>query len=863
MKLSLSAGRMLSLFLGVHTVASVDCFATEANPQPPAITGANVVSNTQRRISWTPYPAAQQFRILSTTNLAQPYTPDSSGVVSGYDWTAPLSGQAVFHRVEVVPLSSNALLNATILNRLTYGPTPSEIERITAIGPQAYINEQLAGETIVESLDTAPPITNSPPRLTNWTRVTLTGTTTGTNLYIYLSGPGRVYVDFFKMVKGTNINVGVNMLKNPDFEALPLTTMWRVPSLYSTSVITNSPTVNKRSASGARCLLLVGTSGGSGSTSSSIWQGFSPTNHSATQRFALAFSYLPTPNSGSNVLTVRLSGGQVITNIVLPPAPPVPPPALSPLYGKLTNGAPPLSVGLTAKVTNTISDLRAYHVMRAVQSKRQLHEILVQFFDNHFCTEYQKIEDWFDNNQSNVITNDSTRANLAVDLKWREYSKWRKLLLDPRCNFYDLLKASAESPAMIIYLDTILSSRSAANENYARELLELHTFGADNGYIQQDIVDLAKIWTGWRVDKKATTSATNALASPVANRTNNVGVWVLHFSTNSHNYTSTKRLFTNNVIDPRFGPPYGGQPYSLIISNNAYPGTNGMQEGYRVIQHLANLPYTAEFLSVKLCRLFIHEHFEFGVYDYTDPNLSPEAQLVKDCMTAWDTPASDGRKGNIRSVLTVIFNSALFRGHGASQQKIKTPLEFTISAIRALRLGNTDSSGYVTASADTDGYGLSGASGNTSPLGRMGGMGLFNKAEPDGYSEFGRIWLNTANLCERMRFAQHLMMPSTSSLKSSDYGSPGTRNSSDPAKLVRLKLAQPSWNDPAAIADYFLSILFPGEGKANLDLDRQAAINFLSTDDAGNPSPFNLTSHDGRLRGMVALLLCLPRFQEQ
>jgi uncharacterized protein (DUF1800 family) len=416
---------------------------------------------------------------------------------------------------------------------------------------------------------------------------------------------------------------------------------------------------------------------------------------------------------------------------------------------------------------------------------------------------------------------------------------------------------------MIIYLDTVLSSRSAANENYARELLELHTFGADNGYIQQDIVDLAKIWTGWRVDKKAVASANNPLAAPVADRTNNVGVWVLHFSTNSHNYTSTKRLFTNNMIDLRFGPPYGGQPYSLSISNSAFPGTNGMQEGYLVIQHLANLPYTAEFLSVKLCRWFVHERFEFGVYDYTDPNLPPEAQLVKDCMTAWNTPAADGRRGNIRSVLKVIFDSALFRGHGASQQKIKTPLELTVSAIRALRLGNTETNGYITTTADTDGYGIGGTGGNTSPLSRMGGMGLFNKPEPDGYSEMGRIWLNTANLCERMRFVQHLLMPSTSSLKSSDYGSPGTKNISDPAKLVRLKIAQVSWNDPAAIVDYFLRILYPGEGRANLGLDRQAAIEFLITDDAGRPSPFNFTAHDGRLRGMVAFLMCLPRFQEQ
>jgi len=232
-------------------------------------------------------------------------------------------------------------------------------------------------------------------------------------------------------------------------------------------------------------------------------------------------------------------------------------------------------------------------------------------------------------------------------------------------------------------------------------------------------------------------------------------------------------------------------------------------------------------------------------------------------MTAWDTPAADGRKGNIRSVAGAILDSALFRGHAASRQKVKTPLELAVSAVRALRVQANDARGYTFTTGDTDGYGISGGSGNTSPLSRMGGMGLFNKPEPDGFSEFGRIWLNTANYCERMRFAQHLLMPVTGSLKNSDYGAPGLRNLSDPAALVRLKVPPGDWNNPANIVDYFLNILFPGEGMGNLGLDRQYAINYLITNDAGQPASFNLSANDARLRGMVAFLMCLPRFQEQ
>ena len=441
-----------------------------------------------------------------------------------------------------------------------------------------------------------------------------------------------------------------------------------------------------------------------------------------------------------------------------------------------------------------------------MQSKRQLYELMVQFFDNHFSTQNQKIEDYFDNNLSNVITNDAMRKNLAVDLDWREHLKWRQALLNPNCNFYDLLKISIESPAMIIYLDTILSSRSAPNENYGREILELSTMGVDNGYVQQDIVELARVWTGWSVAKKDASVANDPFAAPLADGTNNPGLYVLHFRPGSHTTNAAKRLFTNAVVDARFGAPWAGMAYSLTINTNAYPGNSGMTEGYLVAQHLATLPQTMEFLSVKLCRTFVHEDFDFGVYDYRT-NVSAEALLVKACMTAWDTPAADGRKGNIRSVLKVIFDSALFRGNGASQQKIKTPLELAVSTIRALRTGTTDTNNWVSVTSDTDGYGI------TSPLSRMGGMNLFDKAEPNGYSEFGYIWLNTANLCERMRFAQHVLMPTSSSLKGTDYGT--TRNVSDPVKLLmdlgphdqsrefleeRLSLRRPLDEDIAQIA---------------------------------------------------------------
>ena len=865
-----SAGWFLCLALTLPAAELLH--AGDANPPAPVLSVPGTTTNGQKRVSWTPYPAAQEFKLLSTTNLSVPFSEDVSGNIDGYDWTGPFDGLASFYRLQVTPLSSNALLSATVLNRLTYGPSPDDVERINSVGPQAFIDEQLNWDQIAENLDTTPPIVNTPitpptqPALTNWIRISATGGASGTfsNLLLYLSQAGRVYVDDIRVVAGAIPDTGPNLLADGDFENGTLAPPWTVNSPFTSSVITNSPTPDGLSASGTNCLLLIGTAGGS-SLASSVWAPFDTNGLLANQQFTISLSYLPVQNTSNTVFTVRLAGSATIRNTTLPgapnppPTPPTPPVSLSPIYSKLTNAAPPLP-GISLPPANvSLSDLRAYHILHSIQSKRQLYEIMVQFFDNHFSTQYQKTKDYFDGNLSNVVTNDSMRQNLAVDLEWREHQKWRQALLNPNCNFYDLLKISIESPAMIIYLDTILSSRSAPNENYGREILELSTMGVDNGYVQQDIVEMARVWTGWSVAKKAAASADDPIAAPLADGTNNAGLYVLHFRPSSHTTNAAKRLFAGAVVDPRFGAPWAGQPYSLTINTNAYPGTNGINEGYLVAQHLASLPQTMEFLSVKLCRSFVHENFDFGRYDYRT-NSSAEALLVKTCMTAWDTPATDGRKGNIRKVLNVIFDSDLFRGHGASQQKVKTPLELAASTIRALRSISTDTNNWASSTADTDGYGI------TSPLSRMGSMTLFDKAEPNGWSEFGYLWLNTANLCERMRFAQHVLMPTTSSLKNTDYGT--TRNVSDPVKLLKIKLPAASWNDPAAVVDYFLAILYPGEGRANLDMDRDAAISFLNTNESGTSSPFTVLgnttgAYDGRVRGMVGMLMSLPRFQEQ
>src|SRR5688572_14377333 len=158
--------------------------AADITPAPPWVAGVTV-SNGQQTVTWTPYPAAEAFRLLSATNISDVFTPKLSGAITGYQWTGSTNNGSEFHRIEVTPMSSNALLSAIVLNRLAYGPTPDEIERVltgpSAIGPQGYIDEQLAPELISETIDFDVPSTNI-----NWVYVTATGTARSTHLYTYL-----------------------------------------------------------------------------------------------------------------------------------------------------------------------------------------------------------------------------------------------------------------------------------------------------------------------------------------------------------------------------------------------------------------------------------------------------------------------------------------------------------------------------------------------------------------------------------------------------------------------------------------------------------------------------------------------------
>ena len=150
----------------------------------------------------------------------------------------------------------------------------------------------------------------------------------------------------------------------------------------------------------------------------------------------------------------------------------------------------------------------------------------------------------------------------------------------------------------------------------------------------------------------------------------------------------------------------------------------------------------------------------------------------------------------------------------------------------------------------------------------MGSMMLFDRDAPDGYPEAGAPWISSGTLAERVRFIQTALMTAADTNKN-DNISGGNFNLTDPVGLLKAKIPSGNWNNAGAVADYFLGILFPAEGKANLDAYRTLAINFLDTNDNGVGTSFftslnnTQTPYDSRVRAMVAMLMSLPRFQEQ
>jgi uncharacterized protein (DUF1800 family) len=334
-----------------------------------------------------------------------------------------------------------------------------------------------------------------------------------------------------------------------------------------------------------------------------------------------------------------------------------------------------------------VDELSQAKLLRAIYSERQLEEVMTDFWFNHF----------------NVFVGKGPERLLLTT--------YEQDVIRPHAlgKFEDLLVATAKSPAMLYYLDNWLSvgpnslqatgvpprpmvrygpygrprvyrppnpngkakRSSGLNENYGRELLELHTLSVNGGYSQRDVTEVAKVFTGWTLEKP------------------------------------------EQGMNFRFEPRMHEPGPKFVLGHRIKP--KGEDEGREVLHMLAISPQTAHFISLKLAQRFVSD--------------DPPAELVDRMAKTFAK-----KKGDIREVLTTLFHSSEFWAEGTYRAKVKTPLEFVASAVRA-----------------------TGASVNDAlPLARQlssMGMPLYGAQPPTGYSMKADTWVSSSALLNRMNFA--------------------------------------------------------------------------------------------------------------
>ncbi|MEM7261088.1 MAG: DUF1800 family protein [Planctomycetota bacterium] len=440
-----------------------------------------------------------------------------------------------------------------------------------------------------------------------------------------------------------------------------------------------------------------------------------------------------------------------------------------------------------------------WQMVHALYSRNQLREAQVDFWENHFNTDLSKQSELLRGlGGMNPIYTPQEAASESTSWEWEENEYFRANAFG---SFLDLLVASATSKNMISYLDGYLNTEASPNENYARELLELHTMGVDNGYTQEDIEEVARCFTGWTLRKHAPGTENDPLAPGVA-LTDPTGVWALHFARVDHDYDE-------KVI-------FAGTSYELVIPAQTPLSDAGLDDGFILLEHLAGLPQTAEFVSTKLIQKYVADE--------------PPLDLVAACLGTWLAT-----NGDLLAVMNTILTSDHFLARENRWNKIETPFENLASAARAI--GAETNGVPIIAGIGSPQYGLIGLDHQ-----------LFFYETPEGQSERGVDWLGATSLLNRILYAQELTQST---------GNPST------SLLIDMQNAGIDLADAEAVADFWLTQLF----QTGYDwTERTVALDYLSSDEDGVPTPLDPTQtllYRERIRAFVGFLLSSPLANQQ
>lgn len=337
------------------------------------------------------------------------------------------------------------------------------------------------------------------------------------------------------------------------------------------------------------------------------------------------------------------------------------------------------------RIYQPTTEARAATLLRAVYSERQLLEVMVDFWHNHF--------------NSNPDRDDIIAAT------WVDYDNLMRQ--QAFGNFRELLIAVAKHPAMLLYLDTASNTRSGPNENYARELFELHTLGAENylgvgrqrsvkttlegqpvGYVDDDVYEASRAFTGWRLNDN------------------------LEYPKNDDDVNASGSFLFHSSSHDRF--------QKTVLGRFLPPDQAPAQDGLDVLATLADHPGTARHLARKLCRRLISDNPPESV-------VQAAAQVFLEQKNAPD---------QLRQVVRSIVRSSEFLQIWG--EKIKRPLEASVAMLRAVQADIKKTDSVVWTSTN------------------MQGQPLFGRIPPDGYPDMRSDWSGTSSLLMRWRMAQAL-----------------------------------------------------------------------------------------------------------
>ncbi len=415
-------------------------------------------------------------------------------------------------------------------------------------------------------------------------------------------------------------------------------------------------------------------------------------------------------------------------------------------------------------------ELKGQKLMRAVYSENQLVEVMTDFWFNHF----------------NVTTRDGGARSRTLSY---ERDAIRPNVLG---EFRTILGATAKHPAMLYYLDNAQSRMAppeqreqakpepkkemasgemgmdggmdgdmggemakapekapakaqtppqrrrkyGLNENYARELMELHTLGVDGGYTQQDVTEVARVLTGWA-------------AAPYGNGRKNIAKQMANGNTN--NILQGEFVFRKSWHDDK----------AKVVLGENFPAGGGLEEGERVLDMLTSHPSTARFISTKLARRFVND--------------APSDDLI-DAMAETFTKTD----GDIAAVMATLAQSRVFWAEAKTRSKMKSPLELVVSSLRALEADVKNPQPMMRW------------------FDRMGEP-LYGYLPPTGFPDYAESWANSGTLIARMNFGIHLATGRINGVTLKRLPKDGSSLTTEEALAMYSKLLLPA-QDTSAIA---------------------------------------------------------------